>query len=548
MYSNILLKFKILRLEPAIAVSKMTFLFNNKETVFHEDFQVLIDDLHQVFFESIDIHFYSGSKASIWNSKNHTGAKISIKKLFDRFNAQLHDTVEFDTVIVKKKDLAYADYYERKTETIGKLLLSVSKTDIKMPSDYIPAPRFFFPIGHSWIFDKVLGRYIAKLMYLAFQIQQGTTFCKIKAVFGFLILQVFATKVFGICNGMHSEQCQNSECFGTYKEVLGKARAKRYMKALQYAAAAYVTAPIPIFAPKKLRSVNIKTDAKTKFVLERAIINEKDIVKISGGTSYIPAFVAFFDRRDQLVITFRGCCCKEDIFKILDTSYVPFMKGFTHSGILNQTMQFLNIELAGILKEMKKRRCKKILLVGHSLGAALAILTRFCLRNIKMLKDEVNNISYDQIEKLEIHTIVFSAPPIVSKNLAESYGLDIEVVNLEGDIITELSFGSILDFKYLCVSIGVLKAIFTNKADSIKKINEIREHLKKSNIHEKLYCPGKIIYLRAAKSSIFRYKEVPASYFNELKIGVSGIINHLMFKVAEALRYFLKTSYEKKTR
>ncbi|KAM0679601.1 hypothetical protein GINT2_002232 [Glugoides intestinalis] len=545
MHSNISLKFTIKSLDAAIKAGKTTFFYNNVEEEFHEKFLILIDDFHQVFFESIDIHLYALDKTPIWKSKNQFGAKINIKALFDRFNAQCYNTIEFEVPIVKKEDLAYADYYEKKTEIRGQLHLSVSKANIEMPFGYVPTPRFVFPIGHSWLFDKCLGKYITKIMYLAFQVQQGTVFCKIKVVFGFLVLQMMASRVFGICDGMHADKCGKEECFGTYKKVLGKNRAKRFMKALQYSAAAYVTSPIPVFAPKKLRSVNTKTNAKRKFVLERANINEKDIVKISSGTVHSPGFVAFFDRADQLVITFRGCCSKEDVFKILDTSYVPLMDGFTHSGILRQVMQFLNVEFESILKEMKKRRCKKILFVGHSLGAAVGILSHICLKNIKILKNEVN-ISYRQVDKLEIHTIVFSAPPIISKNLADKHCSNIEVINLEGDIITEISFGSILDFKYLCVSIGCLKTIFINRDNFIKKINDIREYLKKVNIHEKLYCPGKIIYLRASKSSVFRYKEVPATYFNELKIGVSGLMNHLMFKIAEALKYFLKVSHENK--
>ncbi|ELA41093.1 uncharacterized protein VICG_01886 [Vittaforma corneae ATCC 50505] len=515
------------------------YVMSNVRTVFIDCFEFEIEHLHQVLFESLKIMFFKPS-ATLIGDYDVGGVFINLKLLLEYFDSSNRSAVTFDLQVFKGPELSTAEYFEKKYTTIGNLCVEISHSKPSIASSMMSKkPSFFGKL--DWIFEQFNNKYMAKILCLSFQIQQGTLLCRIKAILGFLAIQLFSKKIFPNCGGNHKDECADPYCFKNYNLLIGKKNARRLLKALYYSSAAYATSAFPNFGPKKLRNMNGIADSAVRFVLERALISESDIVEIHRGSLSSVGFVIFFDPLDRLVISFRGSCCRDDVFKILDAGYVPFLHGFAHEGFLALAINFLNEKISLILAEMKKRRCTSILFTGHSMGGAIGIMCYLILKNMPKFRSKQLDFN-GSIKHLKMTVIVFSVPPILSKNLVKQHYPEIEVINYESDVVARLSYGSVLDFKYLCVSVSFAKELFSGFNKFLGRVEMIREHIRKSQMHEKLYCPGKIMHIRAGtieSKPVFKCREVSPEYFDEIRVDMRSIIDHLMYKVGNAIKYFI---------
>jgi len=481
-----------------------------------QEFTFVIESLHSLLFSSIEILIKNKGKI-------FAGSKIGIKTLESR---------TYQNVLFAPKDLFSADFYNKKSQELGKITFSVVISSLEQPF-YEPKQN----IANNFIrtvFDRFLNDFAARIFNLTFAIQDGSLRCKIKAITGFMTTQVYSKLLFHPCSGEHLENvCNDPNCFEKYAKIESK-QAKIGLKGLHYAVIAYSHVPFPLFGPKKLRQVECD-DPVRKHILEHALISEGDIVKVHQGGMQSVTFISFFDK-NSLVITFRGTYSVNELFNVLDARYVPFWDGFAHSGFLRLASDFLNKELGSILKTMHKRQCRSLVLAGHSLGGAIATMVYLCLKTDPKHKKSC--------KKIKVQVLSYSSPPTVSKNIASKSLPDILGFNYEDDVIPQLSFGSILDFKFLCISIQAKwllhSLMFRKKKEFLAETNDIRKYLKEANIHEKLYAPGKIYHIRGVKlqnTTVYKFKLSDLSYFGEIKYNINSLFCHFLFKIADALSF-----------
>lgn len=512
--------------------TKLEYDFNNIRTPFTDSFKVTEITLHQIFFETIKIIFVLNGGLLI-NKKDIGGTAINIKSLIEYFDISKNNSFNFDLPIYKMNNLNTVDYFGKDFNAIGSVHIEV--VEIKGSQSFTEKISKNISLfgKYTWIFKRFISDRMAKILDISFQIQQGTFMCRLKAIAGLISIQFLSKKIYQNCIGNHNDFCTDEYCFNRYDSNLSSKRAKRLLKALYYSSAAYATSLFPVFGPKKIRDVK-NNNGQIKYILDRVLIEKEDIIEIYNGTLTSIAYVMFFDPKDRLVISFRGSCSGDDIYKILDATYTPFLNGFTHSGFLRLAENFLDEKLDLIILMLKKRKCKSLLFTGHSMGGAIGIMCHLILKNGLKGKNKI-------LKNIKIKTIVFSVPPLVSKNLIKNHNEDIEIIHYENDVVARLSYGSILEFKYLCVSINFLKEALFGFSNLVEKINKIREHLKETNKYEKLYCPGKILHIRSemvGNKREFRVKNVPSEYFNEIKLNFKVILDHLMYKLGDAIEYF----------
>lgn len=534
-------KVKVVRLEIANGDDlRSAYVVNNARTVFTDSFDFEIENLHQILFESLKIMFFKPS--TILTGKHDVGGTfISLKALLEHLDSSKENNTTLDLQVFKGQELSTAEHFEKRYTVIGSLCIEVSHSRSTCADPLVSKTRPSFFGKLDWVFEQFNNKYMAKILCLSFQIQRGTLLCRIKALMGFLAIQLFSRKIFINCNGNHCDKCADPYCLKHYTTAISKKNAKRLQKALYYSSAAYATSSFPNFGPKKLRSVSGVSDSAIRFVLERVLISESDIVEIYCGSLTSIGFIMFFDTFGRLVISFRGTCCKDDIFKILDAGYVSFLHGFAHQGFLALATNFLNEKIGLVLLEMKRRKCSSILFTGHSMGGAVGIMCYLMLKNMSRSRDW--RLSFNiSVKDIKMAVIAFSVPPILSKNLTKQHHPEIEVINYENDVVARLSYGSILDFKYLCVSVSLAKELFSGPGKFLERVERIREHIRGSDMYEKLYCPGKIIHIRsdvAKPEPAFRCREVAAEYFDEIRVDMRNIIDHLMYNVGNAIEYFI---------
>lgn len=185
---------------------------------------------------------------------------------------------------------------------------------------------------------------------------------------------------------------------------------------------------------------------------------------------------------DRLVISFRGTENIEDAVNDLECAYFPFMDGYAHKGILDLTRHFLESEFKTVEKLMYRHRTRNLLLTGTSLGGAIAAIAFILLKE--------KNLEWS------IQCTIFSAPPVVSKNIAARYP-EIESVTFGNDIVSRLCYGTALDLKYLATSIGRNISTFKsrNYSDLKKYADEISQYLSESDKFPKLHLPGVIYHV-----------------------------------------------------
>ncbi|ORD98540.1 hypothetical protein A0H76_2307 [Hepatospora eriocheir] len=173
-------------------------------------------------------------------------------------------------------------------------------------------------------------------------------------------------------------------------------------------------------------------------------------------------------------------------------------------------------------KKIDNNKLNKILLLGHSLGAALAVIVYFLLKEKEFCKN------------LTIKTVGFGCPPLFSRNIALREDLNIDLYTFGFDITSRMSFGSMLDLRYLFVSMGNLKNLIGRKQATISKINEIRHHIKSKDLNPKLYLPGNLYHVSKFKSS-YKIKQVNCDFFDEILFCGKGGTNHFIHNIANAL-------------
>lgn len=245
-------------------------------------------------------------------------------------------------------------------------------------------------------------------------------------------------------------------------------------------------------------------------ILSYLNIRDSDLleIKLHENTPHIK-----FVHKNKLIVSFRGTESANDILSDISCDYVEFMDGYVHRGIFNLAKTFVEQNENIINRWRKRTNINHVVFVGHSLGGAIACLVAILLHIRKY--------------NCQISVMSFSPPPFLSLNLSFRFDF-VRIFILGNDIFPRLSYGSVLDFKYLTAAIGSADDLIKeNDAQKLSSfVKEIKTFLKKSNYHPKLFLPGKI-YHTMAKKSCLHVSKVDRREFDSIIVDANFFKDHM---------------------
>lgn len=586
----------------------MSYIYEEEETEFDGRFKFVLPGLHEMLFGELTI-ILRGSRRTV------TGiARLRLKWFLEGDGRRL----EID--IARPSYLKKAEFYERDFRRTGALEGVFCLSSSAMP-----------PVGTHCTTGKGLvgllfpgeAAQMYRIAYELFQAtQKGTLLCRMHWVFGLISAEYYYNYIYGECRlkdddsgsktdaeneeesthtidsenipsreaGSHvSKEEESTEeadasvrkdkfhppgscgmpfCRRSYKKLSSR-RLKTAVETLQYAAAAFANS-IVTWRLERRRDMPDICDERRKAILDRLDIEDTDFFIDAPGDANSLAYIAFFSR-GRLVISFKGTTRGVEAVHDLNCDYAEFLDGFVHRGFKLLAQRFVSTAWPPLAAEMHRRGVSRILLTGHSLGAAAAILV--CL----LLEHSVPGIEAETADSSEtthsdhsvcdshsksssslssngdsltpppctIRVVVFGTPPVVSASIADHPHPNITVYNYGCDIVTRLNFGSVLDLKYICISISNLYDYFTDKKLVVKKIAEIKQHIARTNHNTKLYTPGCLIHIKDFGSNTFLYKKVHYTFFEDIICSRRAPFDHIIHKTMNAFKQSLK---EKKDR
>jgi len=197
--------------------------------------------------------------------------------------------------------------------------------------------------------------------------------------------------------------------------------------------------------------------------------------------------------------------------------------GYVHSGIKNLCQKFYSGQWPSLKARALEENVHKVLLTGHSLGGAAAILASLLIQRDPSFSVEV---------------LAFSPPPLFSRSFStQSYPM-IRTYVYGADLVPRINFGSILDFKYVCISTSSFFDYISDREKIIEKINDVRRFLRERVLYPKLYQIGElhhILNFGTPSKPDYRYKKVEASFFEEILCVKGAFFDHFIHKIRNAL-------------
>lgn len=134
---------------------------------------------------------------------------------------------------------------------------------------------------------------------------------------------------------------------------------------------------------------------------------------------WLPAyFLAWFAGTGQLLLSVRGSQETSDLLTNLSCETEPFLDGVGHRGVV-QSARRLHAALLPVLRaHIQGHNVQRLVLIGHSLGAAVASAMTL------MLRDGGDNAVDDESDAVLRATtcVAFGAPPFLSRRLAARTG------------------------------------------------------------------------------------------------------------------------------
>lgn len=252
---------------------------------------------------------------------------------------------------------------------------------------------------------------------------------------------------------------------------------------------------------------NTKNDENVKAILGFLDIDDKFLLTVSSNP---PGFIIFYDKEEKrLVVSFKGTTTLNEVLYDSDCFYTPFYEGFAHRGFKTLAERFVGGKIEKIRKYSEKYNTKDLLLIGYSLGGAVASLVSIILNREDMLPG------------YNITTYAFAAPPVVSYDLTEVPNAF--SISYKNDYIPRISYGSVAELKGICKSLNKMN------------IEDLRDS---GQIYPKLYHIGRVYHFKRVRDGIksfLLYKEVNREFFENLLILRHSPKHHMIRHLAEVI-------------
>ncbi|KAF9923455.1 hypothetical protein FBU30_006516 [Linnemannia zychae] len=215
-----------------------------------------------------------------------------------------------------------------------------------------------------------------------------------------------------------------------------------------------------------------------------------------------PSYYVALDRAtNSIVLAIRGTMSAFDTLTDLVCEYQQWKGGLVHGGMKTSADWFMVNLVPQLVAYISKHKVSALNIVGHSLGGGTAsILTM-------MLLDHQHEFQSLMKGQFRIQCHAFAPACSVSKELADRYRDNIRCYVYEDDIVSRLSYGSMMDVKTMMLGaveaaahMGLAKVFLTGADEDWKPtldaVSEVRQQIKTASIQNpKLYIAGAVFQL-----------------------------------------------------
>lgn len=250
-----------------------------------------------------------------------------------------------------------------------------------------------------------------------------------------------------------------------------------------------------------------------------------------------PSYYVALDRAtNSIVLAIRGTMSAFDTLTDLVCEYQQWKGGLVHGGMKTSAEWFMKNLVPQIVAYIFKHKVSALNIVGHSLGAGTAsILTMMLLDHQDELQTMMNG-------RFRIQCHAFAPACCVSKDLADRYTDNIRCYVYEDDIVSRLSYGSMMDVKSMMLGaveaaahMGLTKVFLTGTDEdwkpTLEAVAEVRKQIKEADVqHPKLYVAGAVFQLWRHEDDQERVEMKPAAnrLCEEVLIKPAALSQHLI--------------------
>lgn len=313
-------------------------------------------------------------------------------------------------------------------------------------------------------------------------------------------------------------------------------------------------------------------EADRKCILEFLNIPEEDLLELNLDHTELfrPSYLIALDRSlEAVVLSIRGSMSVIDTITDLACHYQPWQGGLVHSGMYTAARWVMDNVMDRVVEHKQKYDMKRIIITGHSLGAAISALLGMMVREGQQQSSEaeMSNRAMTQLldnsavynEQQNIHSYCFACPALVSAELLPLSEKNTLTFNYGNDIVPHLSYGSMMDYrimlltaaKFVKISHAFMGRSARTTSAAMHALTVCREELKAQNQHPKLICPGQYhqMYVleevpRDRNSRDFRWTVMERSDpvdFSELCIRHHMLAHHLPHKYEKAFKRIIES-------
>ncbi|CAO3649096.1 unnamed protein product [Cunninghamella blakesleeana] len=233
-------------------------------------------------------------------------------------------------------------------------------------------------------------------------------------------------------------------------------------------------------------------------VVESLSILEQDLLdyNFKSTGAFRPSYFIAHDRStNSIVLSIRGTMSVSDTLTDLVCIYEPWRGGIVHSGMKESAVWFLKMIAPQLLMYCKQYATTGLYVVGHSLGAATAsILTILLMDYIDEFKQLTNGD-----DEFTLKCYGYGPACGLSLELAELYKENIYSFVFADDIVSKLSYGSMMTVKELIIASVEASKLVGPKSlgddrwkQAFERIDRVRQRCLKSKDNPRLFVSGQI--------------------------------------------------------
>ncbi|KAI8374089.1 hypothetical protein EDC96DRAFT_12664 [Choanephora cucurbitarum] len=281
------------------------------------------------------------------------------------------------------------------------------------------------------------------------------------------------------------------------------------------------------------------SDAKS--IVEYLMIPKEDLLayEFQSVEAFRPSYFIVRDRfTNSIVLSIRGTMSVMDTLTDLVCEYEPWRGGFVHSGMKNSAIWFFHHVVPHLVAYTKEYAATGLTIVGHSLGAATAAILTI------ILTDYLDEFKQGEKE-FDLKCYGYAPACGLSIDLAERYKNKIQSYVFADDIVSKLSYGSMMDVKELIIAsaeavrnMGLGEILWANDFEgdtwkaAFQQITEVRKRCFDTMENPRLYVAGQIyqFWLDPTPSNDTRIvveKAITSRVCDEIVVRKSILLDHL---------------------